>query len=138
MLVGEAHDRVKLKDFRIEQADGRCSGRVQVSCNGADGFVGEADGEDDEVGRLGCDARATAAALEQAVEGRAVIGVDGVRQISGFETVLVTVAVSFSTESMDERVSGCAAVKGHAGRGAVLAVLSATNRLLVRAFGVRA
>ena len=133
VLVGEAHDRVRLTDFTVERTGKRCSGRVQVSWNGSGTFVGEAEDEDSHIGRLGCAARATAAALERAVGGRAVVAVDGVRTISGFETVLVAVAVSFSTETMDERVSGCAVVKGQPGRGAVLAVLSATNRLLARA-----
>lgn len=138
LLVGEDHDRVKLKEFLLERDGNRCSGRVRVSWNGADGVVGEAQDSDDEAGQLGCAARATADALVKAVDGRAIINVDGVRTITGFETVLVTVVVSFSTETMDERVSGCATVKGPAGRGAVLAVLGATNRLLVRAFGTPA
>ena len=123
--------RVRFEDFVLQQLpENRCSVRVVLSWHPGDEFVGIAEGEDSPQGQLRSGAEATARALEAAAHGRVGLTVLSVKAIETFNTVLVIVSLSSHVDHRAERLVGSCLIKERAARGAALAVLSATNRLL--------
>lgn len=95
-------------------------------------YTGRAEGPDTLQGQLRCAAEATSRALEAAAGDRIALEVLAVKAIEGFDTIIVVVSLSSRVEDRAERLVGSCLIKGDPTRGAVLAVLSATNRLLGR------
>jgi len=65
---------------------------------------------------------------------RVALEVLAVKAIEGFDTIIVVVSLSSKVAERTERLVGSCLIKGEPTRGAVLATLSATNRLLGRVF----
>lgn len=129
--VNVSEVRVRFEDFVLQQLpENRCSVRVVLSWHPGDEFVGTAEGEDSPQGQLRSGAEATARALEAAAHGRIGLTVLGVKAIETLSTVLVIVSLSSHVDHQAERLVGSCLIKERAARGAALAVLSATNRLL--------
>ena len=129
--VTRSEERIRFEDFELQQLpDKRCSARVVLAWHSGDEHVGTAEGEDSLQGQLRSAAEATAHALEAAANGRVGLTVLTVKALETFETVLVIVSLSGSVDHRSERLVGSCLIKESAARGAALAVLSATNRLL--------
>ncbi len=127
------HSRLKLEIFEIAPSKaGQCQSRVQLGWGDGDSFTGRAEGPDTPQGQLRCAAEATSRALVVAADERIALEVLAVKAIEGFDTVIVVVSLSSRVEDRTERLVGSCLIKGDPARGAVLAVLSATNRLLGR------
>lgn len=125
--------RCKLEDIALTNStNDTCDGKVVVSLPGGLTFTGAAEGQGNPQGKLRCAAEATARALEAATEGKIELEVLAVRAVDGFDTVIVVVSLGSRVEDRVERLVGSCLIKGQPTRGAVLAVLSATNRLLGR------
>ena len=125
--------RVRLTEFQLDSADvDGVAARVVVQWAKNQMFAGEAKGDGTEMGRLRCSAEATAQALVEASEGKVDLQVLAVKAVAGFDTVIVVVSLASQAEGVAERLVGSCLIKGQAPRGAVLAVLSATNRLFGR------
>jgi len=123
--------RIRFEDFVLQQlSDNRCSARVTVAWHPGDEFVGTAEGEDSPLGQLRLAAEATARALEAAAQGQIGLAVLTVKTVETLETVLVIVSLSSRLDNRAERLVGSCLIKENPARGAALAVLSATNRLL--------
>lgn len=123
--------RIRFEDFVLQQLpDNRCSVRVVLAWHPGEKYVGTAEGEDSPQGRLRSAAQATAHALEAAANGQIGLTVLTVKALKTFETVLVIVSLSGHVDHRSERLVGACLIKESAARGAALAVLSATNRLL--------
>ncbi len=127
--VPDFHTRIKLEEFEVTRLPGgRCLGRVTVGWHHGDGFVGTAEAADSPQGQIRCAAEAAALAIERATRNKVALQVLAVKEVDGSGTVLVV--VSFAVEDVMTRLVGaCLAVK-RPSRGAVLAVLNATNRVL--------
>lgn len=122
--------RVRLTDFTCEGSEETgCQARVVVEWTEGQPFVGEVTGDGSTSGILRCAAEATARALEQASNGTVSLEVLAVKAVDGFDTVVVVVSLASQVGDVAERLVGSCLIKGQAPRGAVLAVLSATNRL---------
>lgn len=122
--------RVRLTDFDCDgSAEAGYQARVVVQWTQGQAFVGEATGDGSTQGKLRCAAEATAQALVQASEGKINLEVLAVKAVEGFDTVIVVVSLASQLGEVAERLVGSCLIKGHAPKGAVLAVLSATNRL---------
>jgi hypothetical protein len=122
--------RVCLTDFNCDASEeAGCQARVVVQWAQGQAFVGEATGDGSTRGKLRCAAEATARALVQASEGEVDLEVLAVKAVEGFDTVIVVVSLASRVGEVAERLVGSCLIKGQAPRGAVLAVLSATNRL---------
>jgi len=121
--------RIRLEEFEVEPlSDGRCVGRVTLAWDSGSDFVGTAEGLDSPHGRLRCAAEATAVGLERATNNEIGLQVLAVKAVEGYGTVLVVVACAvFGTE---KRFVGSCLSQDQPSRGAVHAVLQATNRLL--------
>lgn len=131
------HQRVRLKEFKITQLpDGRCTGRVIVAWHSGPDFIGTAKGTDSPEGQLRCAAEAAAHALEQATENKVALQVLAVKAIEPFDTIIVVISLEIA--DVVKRFVGSCLVREQIALGAVLAVLSATNRLLGTAWGLPA
>jgi hypothetical protein len=114
--------------------------RVRVSWNDDREFLGEATEPADEATEdrpvLRAAAEATAAALSQASEGLVHLDVLAVKAVEGFDTVIVVVSLQSEVAGVTERLVGSCLIRGEPERGAVLAVLSGTNRLFGKVVNV--
>ncbi len=129
--------RVTLKEFEITQlSDGRCTGRVVVAWHSGSDFIGTAEGTDSSHGKLRCAAEAAAYALEQATDNEVALQVLAVKAIEPFDTIIVVISLEIA--DVVKRLVGSCLMKEQMALGAVLAVLSATNRLLGTASGLSA
>jgi hypothetical protein len=123
--------RIRFKDFVLQQlSDTQCSVRVVLAWHAGEEFVGTAEGEDSPHGQLRSAAEAAARALEAATHGQVELTILAVKALTTLETVLVVVSLSSRVDQRSERLVGSCLIKEQPARGAVLAVLDATNRLL--------
>ena len=124
--------RIRLEKFELEQlSKARCVGRVVLAWE-IEEFVGTAEGPSSVQGKLRCVAEATASALERVAQGRVKLDVHGVKAIETFDTIIVVVRLLSEVDDLAERLVGSCLIKQDPTRGAVLAVLNATNRLFGR------
>jgi hypothetical protein len=98
----------------------------------ADGreFVGESDGVTSQAGELRCSAVAAVEALERAVDPHVDFELLGVKAVRAFDATVVIVSLSARMEADASRLVGSYLTETDPPRGAALAVLNATNRLL--------
>ncbi len=123
--------RIKLEKLEVDNAlEHHCTSRVVLSWNPEDPIVGTATAEDSIRGQLRSSAEATARALEVASDGKVGLDILAIKEIEGFDTVLVIVSLSCDVMRTTERLSGSCLIRGKAApRSAAMAVLDATNRL---------
>ncbi len=111
-------ERLRFKDFEFQRlASGRCRAKVVLSSSDGREFLGESEGIISQAGELRCGAAAVVRALERVVQPKL-----------GFELLGVTRA---------SRLVGAYLTETDAPRGAALAVLNATNRILGNFFATR-
>jgi hypothetical protein len=117
-------------------ASGQCEARVALHWPGQESFVGEADGLASQSGELRCAAEACLAAIARAIpeSGLELVGVKAVR---AFDATVVIASLATQGRMDGPRVVGSCLVQDDAPRGAALAVLNATNRVLVGRAGQR-
>ena len=129
--VVERHARVKLEEFTLQSLpDDRCVARVALAWATDSAVVGTAEGDDSPRGQLRCAADAAAHALELATRNCIALTVLAVKALEPYETVLVVVSLANQGEHRAERLVGSCLITQQAPHTAVLAVLSATNRLV--------
>jgi len=131
-------ERLRFEDFAFDRlANGRC--RAKVVLTWADGrqFVGEAEGVISQAGELRCCAEATVRALERIVQPKMGFELVGVKAVRAFDAVVVIVSLSARQESRSSRLVGAYLAEADPPRGAALAVLNATNRILGNFFSTR-
>ena len=125
-------DRTRLKfvgfDFSTLPS-GRCRSRVVLERKPGASYEGAAEGLGSQTGELRCAAEATVEALEHAVDGEVRFELLGVKAVRAFDAVVVIVSLSCHNGSA-QRVVGSYLSEDELPRGAALAVLNATNRLL--------
>jgi hypothetical protein len=109
---------------------GDCRARVQLSWTDGREFVGESEGVTSQAGELRCSAEAAVRALEQAVNPDVVLELLGVKAVRAFDATVVIVSLSVRSEGNVWRMVGSYLTETDPPRGAALAVLNATNRVL--------
>jgi len=127
--VGEG--RLRFEEFGFQRLPtGRC--RAKVVLGWADGrrFEGVSDGVTSQTGELRCCAVAAGQALERSVETKLVFELLGVKAVRAFDATVVIVSLSARAPDGATRLVGSALTEADPPRGAALAVLNATNRLL--------
>lgn len=130
--VAEARGRLRFVDFTLDrQATGSCSARVVLSWPEAKPFVGESAGLSSQAGEMRCAALACLAAICQAHPDHPFELV-GVKAVRAFDATVVIASLAGPGRD-GARIVGSALVQDDAPRGAVYAVLHATNRLLAGA-----
>ena len=110
--------------------------RVQLSLPSGGGFVGTAQREDTPQGQLRCAAEATARALEHATGDTIAIDILSIKMMEDSGTVFVVVGLETAEPKKEHGISvtrlAGACLSEDPIRGAIMAALSATNRLLYR------
>jgi hypothetical protein len=130
MTASPARERLKFVEFEFATlASGRCRSRVVLEWREGVSFEGSAEGIGSQTGELRCAAEATVEALEQAVDGKVKLELLGVKAVRAFDAVVLIVSLSCHNGTA-QRVVGSYLSEDELPRGAALAVLNATNRLL--------
>jgi hypothetical protein len=123
-------ERLRFVGFKLDRLpSGECHVRVTLAWPEGTRFEGEARGLTSQAGELRCAAQASLVALAQAVRDPAFELV-GVKAIRAFDATVVIVSLGLPGQSDGPRVVGSYLTEGDSPRGAALAVLNATNRML--------
>jgi hypothetical protein len=124
-------ERLRFQDFTFERlASGRCRARVVLSWADGRQFVGEAEGVISQAGELRCSAGAAVRALERVVHPTVGFELLGIKAVRAFDATVVIVSLSARTETSVSRLVGSYLAETDPPKGAALAVLNATNRML--------
>ena len=124
-------ERLRFHDFKFERlANGRCRARVVLSWSDGRQFTGESEGVISQAGEMRCSAAATVQALERVVKPRLAFEILGVKAVRAFDANVIIVSLSAKTDGSQSRLVGSYLTEGDPTRGAALAVLNATNRIL--------
>ena len=131
-----AMDRLRFAQFALDRLpNGRCRVHVELTWRDGAAYRGECEGLGSEAGELRCAAQACVNALTQAVAGANAVKFDllGVKSVRAFDATVVIVALTANGDAPDahgQRIIGSYLTDTDAARGAALAVLNATNRIL--------
>ena len=124
-------ERLRFQEFGFQRlANGRCRAKVVLTWSDGRRFEGACDGVSSQTGELRCCAVAAVNALEQAVSPRLTFELLGVKAVRAFDATVVIVSLSAKTDASASRLVGSYLTENDPPRGAALAVLNATNRLL--------
>lgn len=124
-------ERLRFAEFTLDRLpNGRCRARVGLTWRDSEQFTGEGEGLGSQAGELRCSAHACAIALGQAVEGGLKFELLGVKAVRAFDATVVIVSLAVHGEGSGQRVVGSYLTETDTARGAALAVLNATNRIL--------
>jgi hypothetical protein len=133
--VGE---RLRFEDFAFQRLpNGRCRAKVVLSWADGRQFIGESEGIISQAGELRCCAAATVRALERVVQPALGFELLGVKAMRAFDTTVVIVSLSVRQEGRASRLVGAYLTDEDPPRGAAVAVLNATNRILGNFFATR-
>ena len=131
MSEPSTRERLRFVEFDFNSLpNGRCTCRVVLQWDPTAPFEGKADGLGSPTGQLRCAAEAAVAALQQAVEGKVDLELLGVKAVRAFDSVVVIVSLTCHNGAPAQRVVGSFLATEELPRGAALAVLNATNRML--------
>jgi hypothetical protein len=124
-------ERLRFQEFTFQRLpNGRCRAKVVLTWSDGREFVGESDGVTSQAGELRCSAVAAVQALARATDPRLDLEVLGVKAVRAFDATVVIVSLSVRAEERASRLVGSYLTETDPPRGAALAVLNATNRLL--------
>src|SRR5689334_1599579 len=124
-------ERLRFAELVIDRLpNGRCRGRVGLTWMDSQQFAGENEGLGSQAGELRCSAQACVHALAQAVQVEMSFDLLGVKADRAFDATVVIVSLGVQSAGRRHRVVGSSPTENDAPRGAALAVLNATNRIL--------
>ena len=127
-------ERLRFAEFTLDRLpNGRCRARVGLTWKDSEQFTGEGEGLASQAGELRCSAQACVVALGQAVQGGLSFELLGVKAVRAFDSTVVIVSLAVHGEGPGgggQRVVGSYLTDADTARGAALAVLNATNRIL--------
>lgn len=128
--IGGATPRLRFSAFDFDRSpDGHCHARVVLSWAEGGEFVGRADGVVSPAGELRCAATAALDAIMQAAGKQAKFELLGVKAVRAFDQTVVIVSIA-ARDTRVLRLVGSHITETNPPRGAALAVLNATNRLM--------
>ena len=131
-------DRFRFKEFALDRLpSSRCRARVVLAISDDEVWVGEAEGLASQAGELRTAADACVVALAKAIHGVATLELLGVKAVKAFDNNVVIVSMAYSEGGTGQRLVGCFLAETDPSRGAALAVLNATNRILGNRFFMR-
>ena len=133
-----APERVRFQTYTMERlTNGRCHASVMLTLGDDREFKGESSGLSSQAGELRCSAEACAQALALSVGNAVEFEVLGVKAVRAFDSMVVIVSLALKADDGPHRLVGCCLTEQDPSRGAALAVLNATNRLLGNRFFLR-
>jgi hypothetical protein len=130
-------ERVKFADFSFTRTPaGQCSAEVTLEWDGSL-YSGRSIGQSSPLGDFRVSAEAALRALDDLTRGSLQLELLGVKHIRAFDANLVLVSVSVRDNGQYTRLVGCYLAETDTRRGAAMAVLNATNRVLGNHISVR-
>ena len=124
-------ERLKFLDFEfVKQTDGTCRSRVVLERTSGDVYEGTSEVLGSDAGELRCAAQAATEALQKAVGGKVTFELLGVKAVRAFDAMVIIVSLSCHNGAPATRLVGSCLSDTDQHRGAALAVLNATNRML--------
>jgi hypothetical protein len=132
-------DRLKFAEFVLDRlANGRCRARVVLTWQDLEEYSGDSEGLASQSGELRCAAEACVTALSKATKSELRFELLGVKSVRAFDANVVIVSLSLLSADQTQRLVGCFLTEdADPTRGAALAVLNATNRILGNRFFMR-
>lgn len=132
MSFKDRRTRLRFDDFQLERfPDGRCNVRVGFEWTQGRSFLGESQGTQTLEGELRAAAGAALEGIQQAADGRLSLELRGAKAVRAFDTWIVVVSVKGRTDGETYRLMGAYPCSDDdTPRGAVMAVLVATNRIM--------
>jgi hypothetical protein len=125
-------ERLKFADFSFTRTpSGQCSAEVSLEWDDAV-YVGRAIGQSSPLGDFRVAAEATLRALEEFSKDAMHFELLGIKHVRAFDSNLLIVSISLREPARDQltRLVGCYLAETDTRRGAAMAVLNATNRVL--------
>ena len=130
MSANLVRERLRFIDFELRRLqNGRCRARVVLEWHPEEQFIGSAEELASQAGELRCAAQAALEAIDHAIQARVKFELLGVKAVRAFDATVVIVSLSARAEEATRLVGSCL-TEVDPPRGAALAVLNATNRLL--------
>jgi hypothetical protein len=134
-------ERLRFTRFAFERGPtARCSAEVELEYQPGESVIGRAEGIATPLGDVRLAAEATLRAIERFSRGTLRFDLLGVKQMRAFDANVVIVSVLCLDDQGREherRLLGCHLADEDVLRGAVIATLQATNRLLANTIAVR-
>jgi len=122
-------ERLSFGSFTFTRSPaGRCIVQVELEYNGKR-FVGRTEGQSSPIGDLRLGAEAAIEAIESFSEGALGLELMGVKLVRAFDANVIIVSAT-QRSARSTRLVGCYLADRDPVRGAALAVLNATNRVL--------
>ena len=136
MAANLLRERLRFVDFELRRLqNGRCRSRVVLEWHPEEQFVGSAEELGSQAGELRCAAQAALSAIERAIASQVNFELLGVKAVRAFDATVVIVSLtSREQEGRPSRLVGSYITDDLSARGAALAVLNATNRVLGNIF----
>ena len=137
MAADLVRERLRFVDFELRRLqNGRCRARVVLEWKPDEQFIGTAEELGSQAGELRCAAQAAVGAIERAVGEATKVRFEllGVKSVRAFDATVVIVSLTSREDSRASRLVGSYITDDFSARGAALAVLNATNRLLGNIF----
>lgn len=124
--------RLRFEEFSLDRfPDGRCRARVRLEWIEGKVFVGESDGTQTLEGELRAGAQAAVLAATDGARGTVRFTLRGVKAIRAFDSWIIVVSVGAAGEIEHRRLIGAyPSEEREMARGAALAVMDATNRVI--------
>jgi hypothetical protein len=128
-------ERLRFLDFAFEtQPNGRCRAEVTLGFGTESRWSGVAEGLASDAGGIRCAAEATLRAIEASAAGAITFELLGVKAVRAFDTIVLIVSVVSRESGQTHRLVGSFLAEQEHTRGAALAVLNATNRVMGNIF----
>lgn len=128
----ERRERLRFEDFQLVRfPNGRSRIRIRMEWTQGRSYSGEAEGNQTLEGEVRAAADAALIAVARATEGRLEFDLRGVKALRVFDSWVVVVMVRTWAQEKPLRLLGAYPCPGEdTPRGAVMAVLDATNRVI--------
>ena len=124
-------ERLRFTGFTLERSPaGRVCCQVTLEFTPGEAIVGRAEGQASPAGDSRLGAEAAIRALEAFTERAITFELVGVKVVRAFDANVVITSIIQKGDAGPDRLLGCYLADGDMVRGAALAVLNATNRIL--------
>src|SRR5215469_15892097 len=128
--LGLRRERLRFAEFSFTRTpSGQCNSEVSLEWDG-EVFTGKALGQSSPLGDFRVAAEAALNALMTFSKGALHFELLGIKQMRAFDENLIIVSIAMRYEGKLTRLVGCYLVDEDTRRGAAIAVLNATNRVL--------
>lgn len=131
-------ERLRFAEFTLDRLpNGGCRAKVVLTWRQTEQYVGQSEGFGSQAGELRCAAQACVNALTDAVQSNMRFELFGVKTVRAFDSTVIIVSLAIHKEGGGHRVVGSYLTDDDTARGAAIAVLNATNRVLGNQFFMR-